>query len=109
MTAPLSPEKLNEIKELCEAVPVPPWFVAVKGNTVKSHQVIDGWHTPICSGIRPSTKIAAFIAHAREDIPALVAEVERLRAALEKIANIAYADYDSEECYIARRALERAA
>ncbi len=43
---------------------------------------------------------AEFIAHAREDVPFLLAELEKARAALGAVAK-----YDSREGYIAMRAL----
>jgi len=69
---------LDEIKEREQAATSGPWEVKVKGNTVESHQVMSQGNEPICSAISPKTKNAQFIAHARTDIPALIAEVERL-------------------------------
>lgn len=40
-----------------------------------------------CSGDAPNDRDKAFIAHARTDVPALVAEVERLRGALQRIVS----------------------
>ncbi len=76
---------LAEIEARCEAATPGPWKPIEKGNTVPSHAVfvpsIDG-SVPvnICSGISPKTGNAAFISHSRADIPALLAEVERLNA-----------------------------
>ena len=41
---------------------------------------------------------ADFIAHAREDIPALLTEVERLRVALERVSKIYPIPYVSAIC-----------
>ena len=41
-------------------------------------------------GIEMAEEDAQFIAHARQDVPALIAEVERLRDALEDIASTGY-------------------
>ena len=66
--------RLDEIRARCEAATPGPWEVKVKGNTVESHQVMSPGNGPICSAISPKTKNAQFIAHAREDIPYLLAE-----------------------------------
>lgn len=51
---------------------------------------------------------AAFIAHAREDVPALVAEVRQLREALRQIAMMQDSDWQEDDAThqgVARRAL----
>lgn len=80
---------LEEIKKRCEAATLGPWdvFVLHADGTIIT---IDGRfeiRTPdydVCAEIPGSAPIrrlsdAKFIAHARSDIPALIAEVERLR------------------------------
>ncbi len=67
--------ELTAIKQRVEAATPGPWPLVKKGNSVPS-LAIEG----ICgvmSYSRPAN--AEFIAHAREDVPALLAEVERLQ------------------------------
>ena len=79
--------ELNGIKARCEAATPGPWrYYAntipigyAKGEDVRADCEPDD---RICLDSRPVN--AEFIAHAREDIPRLVAEVEKLRAALQK-------------------------
>lgn len=84
---------LEAIKERCDAATPGPWAlsswtewgatsygvkdVAPPGGTVRDS---DPAHRHCLTPMEESD--AAFIAHAREDVPALVAEVERLREAL---------------------------
>lgn len=60
-------------------------------------------------GIEMAIEHAEFIANARQDVPALVAEVERLREALKEVFEISKYDGISkrlDNCYIvARKAL----
>ena len=81
-------DRLNEIRARAEAATPGPWVAY--GNTVEQEKT--GWHTVVGTEMtgqaymayeRLTTKNedAIFIAHAREDIPYLLAEVERLRAA----------------------------
>lgn len=71
----MTDEQLREIEERAERATEGPWAVVVKGNTVQS-RAIPG----VCAGISPKTGNASFIAHARTDVPAMVAEIRRLRA-----------------------------
>lgn len=75
----MTPERLAEIKARADAATKGPWKVAeqdlecwIAGPTVVQNQ--EG------AFARPN---AAFIAHAREDIPDLLAEVERLKSKTE--------------------------
>lgn len=86
----LSKEQLQAIRERCEAATPGEWKVSV--DYVYK---IDGDREILIADC-PNVHDAAFVAHAREDIPALLAEVERLeeenqrlRGALEKIENLA--------------------
>ena len=77
----LTKEQLGAIRARCEAATPGPWDCWWKGNTIKQHTVksisYDGIPSVnICSGISPKTENAAFIAHARQDIPALLAALE---------------------------------
>ena len=108
----ISAEQLQEIKARCEATTPGPWckdsgealkvraphggHVAILGNLIGQHG----------SGGReqPNTVIANadFIAHARTDIPSLIAEVERLQELVEALSlqvktNRVY--YEARECY----------
>lgn len=76
---PLTAEQLAEIKARAEAATPGPWKrfhmdrFSINNEPLEKH---------ICGVSQESEHDAAFIAHAREDVPALLAEVERLRAAV---------------------------
>lgn len=70
-------DKLDEIRARCEAATPGPWKVISDSVPVRSGAVVsamygDGPKINICSGIPLGTHDAAFIAHAREDIPYLL-------------------------------------
>jgi hypothetical protein len=69
----------------------------VKGDPWKGYEVRDNGNGMAVA--ETSTKVdAEFIAHAREDVPKLLAEIERLRADQERlIAELKKADIFSEE------------
>jgi hypothetical protein len=69
----------------------------VKGDPWKGYEVRDNGNGMVVA--ETSTKVdAEFIAHAREDVPKLLAEIERLRADQERlIAELKKADIFSEE------------
>ena len=67
-----------------------PWCISEKGNTVKSLS-IDG----ICHGMSPKQTDAEFIAHARQDIPALLDEVEHQQAELQHAGEVLQALKDT--------------
>lgn len=81
-------EQLAEIKARCEAATPGPWAVGAN-NPYRDRSAI--YQTPDAQKVNPLRwQVAAicrevrqcdsdFIAHARTDIPALLAEVERLR------------------------------
>ena len=73
---------LDAIKARCEATTPGPW--EVNGSPHDRHIATVGRHyitKPDRAGRSAhNDEIAAFIAHARTDVPALAAEVERLRA-----------------------------
>lgn len=87
---PMTEERLAAIKARAEAATPGPWhhvLAAIVGTTPCPD---DDNTTCICNtdwgnstNIQPN---AAFIAHAREDVPALLEEVERLRAREEWLA-----------------------
>ncbi|MEK5323319.1 hypothetical protein [Aeribacillus sp. FSL M8-0254] len=72
---PLTQAELNEIKERAEKATSCPWQVA---STTDGEYIIDcdEW---VVAATFERKEDAYFVAHAREDIPRLVAEVERLR------------------------------
>lgn len=74
-------DRLKEIKARCEAATPGPWEVgysSLGGMTVVN---VRGSEFP-CWKTQIYKDDAEFIAHARQDVPWLVAEVERLRAEL---------------------------
>lgn len=78
---------IDAIKARCEAATPGPWRAIERGNSVMSHGVVtvayDGLpQQNVCAGISPKTGNAAFIAHAREDIPYLLEQIESLTAQL---------------------------
>jgi len=84
----MTPEELAAIRARAEAATPGPWR-GVPGRYIlpddwnhryTAHQVIEG-----CIYNPNAENDHAFIAHAREDIPALVAEVERLQAELARL------------------------
>ncbi|MFE9199969.1 hypothetical protein ACFYMH_28510 [Streptomyces albidoflavus] len=75
---PLSPKYLAEIAARAEAATAGPW--CTDGAEIYQGDEADG-----------GTADAAFVAHARTDVPALLAEVERLRAELAKVREAAAA------------------
>jgi hypothetical protein len=70
----MTDEQLAEIRARCEAATGGPWEVGHKCEIYTRHYQVG----PIGDFWEPAD--ARFTAHAREDIPALLAEVERLRA-----------------------------
>ena len=85
---PMTPERLDAIRERVGSATEGPW----------SHW--SGWDqwdysimscgaddVPTVASVIPELDDSIFIAHAREDVPALLAEVERLRAALDQKEN----------------------
>ncbi|MDP4117696.1 MAG: DUF3850 domain-containing protein [Bacillota bacterium] len=96
---------LKEIKDRADKATPGPWKVIDKGNTVKSFAVVsvafdNSPQQMICPNMSPKTGNAAFIAHAREDIPALIKayeakceEVERLQAAYDELN-----DFEKSQC-----------
>lgn len=74
----MNQEHLNAIKKRLSKTSVGPWIVVEEEFIQNVSSVVGAIHF---------SKDAHFIAHAREDVTALVAEVERLREALQTIAN----------------------
>jgi len=78
----LSDDELNHIQARADAATPGPWDARFDGErqgifvAQKSVALFDIGH------LRPSAPDSDFIAHAREDVPRLLAEVRRLRAEL---------------------------
>jgi len=89
----MNQEQLNAIKERVEKATPGPW--EIDKNSDDSDFITDIWfnqdgdHVEVHDkSILQSVLNALFIAHAREDVPALVAEVDMLRQALEKVMEV---------------------
>ena len=78
MTKRLTAEQLEAIRKRAEAALEGPWITA---HTTDGQWIIEE-NGDIISGTVTRVDDATFIIRSREDIPALLAEVERLRAAL---------------------------
>lgn len=71
-------KRLDEIEKRAEKATKGPWTPTQTGIVQTAHTTRDVWHIPYAA------EDISFIAHAREDIPWLVAEVKRLQAELNK-------------------------
>ena len=88
-------ERLAEIKARHAAASAGTWFAdAYDPFMVSTERGKDVADTQFCQNPQTGLANATFIAHARQDVPDLVAEVERLREALGRFARyfIAAAD-----------------
>ncbi|MEK4170995.1 hypothetical protein MHI22_05405 [Lysinibacillus sp. FSL L8-0312] len=74
-------KQFNAIKERVAKATSGPWYSSPDGTVYLKHtqDVADVWTDN-------KELDAAFIANARDDVPALVAEVERLRALIKELA-----------------------
>lgn len=77
MTKRLTDEELAEIRERAEKATAGKWRVDY-GVTAYDRTVTTESFEILCENVSP--KDAEFIAHAREDIPKLLAEIERLKS-----------------------------
>jgi hypothetical protein len=108
----MTPERLAQILARAEATPKGQWFVEYFGDGGYPQQVSNRQAVLIAetfeggAGLRP---IPEFIAHAREDVPALVAEVERLTADLEQSRWVAKELEEHRDAYKIERDEARAA
>jgi hypothetical protein len=90
----MSEEELDEIKMRCEAASIAPWVSFIEGRDCESGSSFimtgiakgeDIWGENRGEDIYLTGATNAdmdFIAHARQDIPKLIAEIERLRKLL---------------------------
>lgn len=82
MVTPLSDERIAEMRERCDKATPGPWSVDEESGDVwvpsiwRSVAIIEDLDLPL---VNPAAD-RAFIAAARQDVPDLLAEVERLRA-----------------------------
>lgn len=84
MSETVTDTRLQEIEARCAAATPGPWSAVREAGQANAWHVATGrwvWHEPSRSTFW-SEEDVSFMAHAREDIPALVVEVRRLRAAL---------------------------
>ena len=75
----MTPAELAEIRERCEKATPGPWARVPLCSVGVTHQWLTQEDDDFCS-------------HARTDIPALIAEVERLRTVIEEINNALWSD-----------------
>jgi hypothetical protein len=88
----MTPEELSEIEARAEAATPGPWWVEAISDAVRlcigkgRSKVILGRFRPPQLPERETHANVIFCAHAREDIPKLIAEVRRLRQIIETAA-----------------------
>ncbi|MGY3188744.1 hypothetical protein [Lysinibacillus sp. TE18511] len=95
----MNAEQLNAIKEHAASTSFDKAYV--KGDPWKGYEVKNESNGIVIAKV-PCGTDATFIAHAREDVPALVTEVERLRQQLEKVEGLlgwAHEVLDDVHCY----------
>lgn len=121
----MTPEELAEIETRAEAATEGPWKTFCPyGNSSRTQRVVTGPRGLVVFDDGNSTDSdARFIARARTDVPALIAEVRRLRTALSEIAepeatpakalddydagyDMGFADGWNDAALIAQKALE---
>ena len=87
----ISAEQLQEIKARCDAATPGPWQQSWVEGADGAIAVVDVDGDVICdmgNTLLDEYKSANFIAHARADIPALIAEVERLQELAEALKDL---------------------
>ncbi len=76
-------ERLEEIKRRANAAIKGPWYVGISTSTLKTF--VAHRSNGLCMESVPSNQSDhEFMAHSRQDVPDLVAEVERLKKALDQ-------------------------
>ena len=94
MTDPLTAADLDTIEQRANAATEGPWEASAHDHAAGDVPILDrtGHYLVICPdcGVRGGYERAdaEFIAHARSDVPALLAEVRRLRAAAERVREL---------------------
>lgn len=92
MTAPMTPKRVEGIRARAEAATPGPWCTD-SWEIYQGTEYVPGvslWIGETCRGTgspEQDRADAEFVAHAREDVPALLAEVQRLKAALSDATN----------------------
>ena len=80
---------LDAMQARCDAAPEGPWAVGMR-NGFRYWETEEGldllWYTNDDDGIHARFGVDAFIAHARTDVPRLIAEVRRLKAQIDTLA-----------------------
>ena len=84
----LTDKKIAEIRERCEAASPGPWISYIEGRDHTSGSdfimIGEGGNRSEDIELTGATKADQdFIAHARQDVPTLIAEIERLKNILE--------------------------
>lgn len=74
---------IEQIKARVQMARPGPW-VFREGTSVKGSIVGNGWHVDLISDDYEAWASVDFIAHSRTDIPALIEEIERLKASLDQ-------------------------
>lgn len=95
MTDPLTAAELDAIEQRANAATEGPWEASAHDHAAGDVPILDrtGHYLVICPdcGVRGGYERAdaEFIAHARSDVPALLAEVRRLRAMGQRVSKVA--------------------
>jgi hypothetical protein len=87
MTEPMTPEYLAEIRQREQAVPPAPWRTEDDERTLTRWILSEDGALEVGLGYvgNRTEDVGEFIVHAREDIPALLDEVERLRTQMQVV------------------------
>jgi hypothetical protein len=82
---PMNDSEIERIKKRCEQATIGPWqsFVEKRDQISGSDFIMTAQEDIYLTGA--TIQDQDFIAHARQDIPNLIAEIERLRAELQKL------------------------
>ena len=86
MTDPMTPERMAEIEARANAATPGPWEAWDRGIGFEVHVNGEELNSEFRETFRQAD--AEFIAEARTDVPALLAEVRRLQAAVERVREL---------------------
>jgi hypothetical protein len=104
MIEPMTDEELQACRERAEAATPGPWKVSRvpfderKGTDEVCDLVNDTWVVTRVGFLRDFRSDAKFIAHAREDVPRLLATIDALRTELTKLSAPAHPWNECEKC-----------
>lgn len=73
----MTEDELKAIEDIASKATAGPWHLAIASSGDEAESNIEAGHTDIAYDVPNADAI--FITHARENVPALVAEVRRLR------------------------------